>query len=374
MMTPIFGLGRNRRLVPQIWKTATVLCRKIEDVIGQAGGPTIIDVHSLTMATTLDIVGVTTLGVDFGSIQHPERSILQAYKMVFPTPENPRTVDTIVGNIFGTILPPRLIFKLPSKTIREYHRGMATLRGFCLQHIRRKKQDIKAGNVEDVEMREKDILSAIIATGLTEEEELLSHVLTTMAAGHDTTAVTLDWALFRLAKHPDIQDRLRAEVEQVMADYDEVPSLETLNSMKYLRAFLMEVLRFYPAVPLMARVAAENTTVGGIRIPRGQGVLVSPFAINRSRELWGEAADEFDVGRWEASHTGGATSPQAFMTFSVGPRICIGKDLAVIALKGLLVALLQRFRFEEVVPGWHPPFLKDTTLKARGLKIRISVL
>lgn len=159
-----------------------------------------------------------------------------------------------------------------------------------------------------------------------------------------------------------------------MADDDEAPRLETLNSMKYLRAFLMEVLRFYPAVPLMARAAAEDTTVGGVRIPRGQGILVSPYAINRSRDLWGEGADEFDVGRWETSHTGGATAPQAFLTFSVGPRICIGRDLAVIALKGLLVALLRKFRFEEVVPGWHPPFLKDTTLKARGLKIRVSAL
>lgn len=155
MMTPIFGLSRNRRLVPQIWETATVLCQKIEDVMSHTRGLTIMDVHSLTMATTLDIVGITTLGVDFGSIQHPERSILKAYKMVFPTPENPRKVDTIVGNIFGTILPPRLLFKLPSKTIREYHCGMATLRSFCLQHIRRKKQDINAGNAGDIELREK---------------------------------------------------------------------------------------------------------------------------------------------------------------------------------------------------------------------------
>lgn len=144
--------------------------------------------------------------------------------------------------------------------------------------------------------------------------------------------------------------------------------------MKYLHAFLMEVLRFYPAVPMMARSAVEDTTIGGVRIPRGQGVLISPYAINRSRELWGDDAEEFDVRRWEDSATGGASSPHAFCTFSMGPRNCIGKDLALVTIKTLVVALLQRFRFEEVVPGWHPQFLKDTTLKARGLKIKVSLL
>lgn len=136
----------------------------------------------------------------------------------------------------------------------------------------------------------------------------------------------------------------------------------------------MEVLRLYPPLPLLARSAVEDTTIGGVRIPRGQGVLISPYAINRCRELWGDDADEFDVRRWEASPTGGASSPYAFPTFSMGPRTCIGKDLALTTVKTLLVALLRRFRFEEAVPGSHPPFLKDTTLKARGLKIKVLLL
>lgn len=155
MMTPIFGLGRNRCLVPQVWATATVLCQKIENLISQDKGSQIVEVHSLTMATTLDVLGATTLGVDFNSIQHPEWSILRAYKMVYPTPENPTTVDRIVANIFGTILPPSLLFKLPSRTIREYHKGMAELRNFYIKHIRMKKQDVKTGSAKDVELREK---------------------------------------------------------------------------------------------------------------------------------------------------------------------------------------------------------------------------
>lgn len=154
-MTPIFGLGRNRALVPRIWETATVLCQKLETLIGLAKGSHILEVHSLTMATSLDVVGATTLGIDFDSIEHPEQSILQAYKMVYPTPENPTTVDRITGIVFGTIVPPRLLFKIPSRTIRAYHKGMAELRNFYIQHIRMKKHDIKSRSPQDVELREK---------------------------------------------------------------------------------------------------------------------------------------------------------------------------------------------------------------------------
>ncbi|ETS76338.1 hypothetical protein PFICI_11725 [Pestalotiopsis fici W106-1] len=376
IFNPIFGLNRNRRLVPQVWPIALILREKIEDLVKKSRGSVVLDVHSLTMATTLDIVGITTLGVNFDSIRNPSDSILQAYEMVYPSPDNPSLIDQVVGIIFATLVPPRLLFKLPLRSIRQYHKGMRMLRSFYLTQIRQKRKEIENTSFDDTEPREKDILSALIASGLKDDKELLSHVLTTMAAGHDTTAVTLDWAIYRLSRHPEVQDRLRAEIQILRADQslDTIPSLDAINSMPYLRAFVMEVLRFYPAVPLIGRVAASSTTVGGVVIAKGQGVLVSPYAINRQKDLWGEDAHEFDVGRWEASPTGGAKSAQALYTFSGGPRICVGKDLALISIKVLLVVLVERFCFEEVVPGFHPPFQKDTTLKAQGLKVKVSVV
>jgi len=102
--------------------------------------------------------------------------------------------------------------------------------------------------------------------------------------------------------------------------------------------------------------------------------MVSPYAINRSPELWGTDANEFRVERWMESHNGGAKSSQAFMTFSSGQRICIGKDFAAISLKVSLAVLVSKFRFHETVPGYHPPIQKGTALKPMGLKVTVGEL
>lgn len=134
----------------------------------------------------------------------------------------------------------------------------------------------------------------------------------------------------------------------------------------------MELFRLYPAFPGLMREASESTYVEDLLIPRGTQLMVSPYAINRSEELWGPDAHEFRVDRWMESHNGGAKSSQAFMTFSSGPRVCIGKDFAALSLKMSLAVLVNRFKFSEAVPGFHPPIQKGTSLKPMGLKIRIS--
>ena len=154
----------------------------------------------------------------------------------------------------------------------------------------------------------------------------------------------------------------------------EVPTLEIINSMAYLRCFLMEILRMYPAFPAMMREAKQSVTVEDLTIPAGKRLMVSPWAVNHSIEMWGDDADEFRVERWQEDYNGGARSAQAFFTFSSGPRICIGKDFAILSLKIALFALVSRFVFEEAVPGWHPPIQKGTSLKPMGLNVKVSVI
>ncbi|EOO00297.1 putative cytochrome p450 protein [Phaeoacremonium minimum UCRPA7] len=345
LLTPIFGLSRNRRLVPQMWAKAQVFGQKLEEMVKEAGGPTVILVHPLTMAATLDVIGSTTLGTDFDSIRYPDQPILQAYQKVFPSLENQNAFERFVGATLPAIISPHVLFKVPLRPIREFHQGMAMLKEYCTNQIRLKKKEIDAGGADDVELREKDILSAIIASGLTDENELLSHLLTILAAGHESTAITLAWALFKLAQNQDVQEKLRAEIRESLPHMaSEVPTLDEINGMKYLRCFLMEVFRLYPAFPSMMREAARPTTVGDLQIPKGKHIMVSPYAVNRSPELWGNDADEFRVERWEESYNGGAKTSQAFLTFSSGPRICIGKDFATISLKGITLQSRKALR------------------------------
>lgn len=156
LLTPIFGMSRNRRLVPQMWGKALILANKIQELVAKSGSKSqVLNMHPLTMAATLDVIGVTTLGVDFDSVTHPDQPILQAYQRVFPSLENQSAVDKFFGATLPAIISPHLLFKLPFKPIREFHRGMAYLQDFCQDQIRQKRQEIEEDEHGNAEIREK---------------------------------------------------------------------------------------------------------------------------------------------------------------------------------------------------------------------------
>ena len=138
-----------------MWAKAQVFGQKLEEMVKEAGGPTVILVHPLTMAATLDVIGSTTLGTDFDSIRYPDQPILQAYQKVFPSLENQNAFERFVGATLPAIISPHVLFKVPLRPIREFHQGMAMLKEYCTNQIRLKKKEIDAGGADDVELREK---------------------------------------------------------------------------------------------------------------------------------------------------------------------------------------------------------------------------
>ena len=176
---------------------------------------------------------------------------------------------------------------------------------------------------------------------------------------------------------------MRAECQAHLTDQDPSDldaSIFDAETMPYLTAVCNETLRLYPTVPATSRHAVKDTSLANVRIPKGTQALVSMWAINRSVELWGPDAHEYNPDRWlegkDAVH-GGAQSPYSLLTFLHGPRSCIGQVFAKTEMKCLLAALIMRLRFEiadpdqEVIVGGlitikplHPLKLKLTDLRA----------
>lgn len=200
-MTPIFGLHQIKRIIPPAWKKALVLHEVIENSVKEAGGAVILHMHELTMATALDIIGVTTVGVDFDSLRYPDQPILKAYQAVFPRSDSQSGVEKFFGAVLPAVVSPHLLFKLPLRPIRRFHWGMEILQKFCVEQIHRKKQEIAENPNANEDIRGKglaslpetnttvltdpetiDILSAIIASGMTDDQELVDHLLTILAA------------------------------------------------------------------------------------------------------------------------------------------------------------------------------------------------
>src|SRR5271170_7890306 len=121
------------------------------------------------------------------------------------------------------------------------------------------------------------------------------------------------------------------------------------------------------------RVASVTDQINGVIIPKGTIIFIPIVAMNFDETLWGPDVDTFNPDRWEKLPD--SVSNYSYLTFSQGPRSCIGRRFAETEMKVLLVALIQRLGFDEVVKGRH--IAKHTVITTRpkgGMFLKISVI
>jgi cytochrome P450 len=193
-----------------------------------------------------------------------------------------------------------------------------------------------------------DFISLSLLSNSFTSDQLVNQIMTLLGSGNDTTSASFSWAVYALAQHPFIQSRLRDEVRSHIPPHAAGTNIDAtlIDSLPYLRATVNEVFRFYPTIPVIFKIAACDTSILSHFVPKGTGVMIPPTAINFSVELWGEDAEQFKPERWLEANGGGAKNNYAFMSFSHGPRSCIGQGLARAELSILLARFVGRFAFD----------------------------
>src|SRR6202047_2334840 len=205
----------------------------------------------------------------------------------------------------------------------------------------------------------KDLLTLLFAaqdpeTGLgMSDEQLRDEVMTLFLAGHETTANALAWTIYLLTQHPDIAQRLAAEVCPVgmrscASAADDLESELGIKDDDLLSRVIRESLRLYPPVWAIGRRATQGLRIGGTEVPKGAIVLACQWALHRSDKYFSNPI-QFDPDRW-MSDDQRALPKYAFFPFGGGPRSCIGEGFAWMELRIVLVEILRRWRFE-IVPG-----------------------
>jgi len=123
------------------------------------------------------------------------------------------------------------------------------------------------------------------------------------------------------------------------------------------------------------REASEDVVIQGIRIPKGTTVIMHPAVIHHNPAIWGDDCDDFDPDRWDRLE-GETADPYSFAAFSIGPRMCIGRVMAVIEFKVILIGILTKFEFEAVGSGGEPELMNPSPLlrPMGGLKVRVKRL
>ena len=172
------------------------------------------------------------------------------------------------------------------------------------------------------------------------DDEVREQILIFMLAGHETTSMSLTFALHLLGRHPDIQRKVRDEVKRVLGDRSPTAA-QLIGELPYTTAVLKEAMRLYPAAPITGRRSLEDTTIGGYDIPAGSDVVLSVWSIHHRADLW-EDPERFNPDRFLGNPDIGRYQ---WMPFGAGPRACIGQHFSMLESVATLAELVRDFDF-----------------------------
>jgi cytochrome P450 len=203
-----------------------------------------------------------------------------------------------------------------------------------------------------------------------DSQDVIDHMIFLMMAAHDTTTSALSSMTYELARHPEWQERLRDESRALGSDgvaFDDGDRLIGLNLV------IQEVLRLYPPLPIVPRVAMRSFEWQGYTVPANSMVVISPIHTHRMSEWWSEP-DRFDPERFAPGRAEHERHTHSWVPFGGGAHVCIGKRFAEAQLRAVMHAMLLRFRFR-VPEGYEMPVQQAPISKPLdGLPITLEVL
>jgi cytochrome P450 len=245
----------------------------------------------------------------------------------------------------------------------EYNRALKTLNDNIYPLIADGRQSPK-DDLLGMMLRMRD---AETGQGLT-DQQARDEVVTIFFAGHETSAATMAWAFYLLSQHPEVEERLRTEVQHVLNG--RMPGFADLAQLTYMQQVLHEVLRLYPAAYLFAREAVTDDVIDGYRIPAKDMIFITPYVTHRDAKYWRDP-ERFDPDRFSPEQMAGRPR-HVYIPFGEGPHVCIGNHFAMMEMQLILTMALQRFRLK-LVPD-HPIALRpEATLRPKhGIKMIIQ--
>ncbi|XP_037542698.1 cytochrome P450 2J6 isoform X2 [Nematolebias whitei] len=249
------------------------------------------------------------------------------------------------GSVWGQLYQafPKVMKYLPGPHNRIFS-NYSIIQDFLRQEVEKHKKDLDPNSPRDymdaflIEMKNHKNSDLGFS-----EINLVMCSLDLFLAGTETTSTTLMWALVYLIKYPHIQEKVQAEIDNVIGQVRQ-PSMADRPNLPYTDAVIHEIQRFGNIVPLNGpRVAAKDTTLGGYFIPKGTSIVPVLTSVLFDKTEW-ETPDTFNPGHFLDAN-GKFVKKDAFLPFSAGKRVCLGEGLAKMELFLFLVGLLQKFTF-----------------------------
>jgi cytochrome P450 len=237
-------------------------------------------------------------------------------------------------------------------------------RKLVIEVIDYRRKQLAAG----AEAAPRDLLTLLLEADGLSENEIVDNIITFLAAGHETTARSLAWALYLLSQFPDERAWLEQEIDA--HDFDSDP-MSWGDALPRTRAVFEESMRLYPPVPTLNRTAREPDKIGHIDVPKGAAVLVLPWVLHRHKAHW-DKPDTFVPERFMPGKRESIDRYQ-YLPFSAGPKVCIGASFGMQEGIIALATILRRLRFEFVGKKHPMPVQKITVIPEGGIPMIASL-
>jgi len=200
------------------------------------------------------------------------------------------------------------------------------------------------------------------------DRQVRDELMTLIAAGIDTTSLTLSYAWYFLAQHPDVEAKLMGEICEALGDRP--PEVDDLPRLAYTEKVIKEAIRLYPPIWAFVREAIESFEIGGYHLPAGTNFVLCPWVVHRDPRFY-DQPHEFRPERWTEEFE--RQLPRfAYFPFGGGQRTCIGTSLATMQTRLMLATMAQQFRLS-LAPGFKLKLRPTITLQPeRGISVVIE--
>ncbi|MGK5530790.1 cytochrome P450 [Streptomyces sp. URMC 129] len=354
ILAPAFTREAMVRYHPTMLRMAARLTGRW-DARADEGTP--VDVPGDMTKLTLETIGNTGFGYDFGSFERDE-----------PHPFVTAMVGALHTAQQRVIIPPVIG---PLLTRRADRRNAA-----CTAFMASVVDEIVRERVAAGDTRTDDLLGLMLNTAQPgtgarlDPANIRNQVITFLVAGHETTSGALSFALYYLAKHPEVMARAQEEVDRVWGP-DGDPGYEQVSKLRHVRRVLDEALRLWPTAPGFVRAAREDTLLGG-KYPMRAGawaVVLIPV-LHRDPSVWGADAERFDPDRFLPERVR-ARPGHVFKPFGTGERACIGRQFALHEATLVLGLLLRRYHLHDHA-DYRLKVVERLTLMPEGFTLALS--
>ncbi|KXN71593.1 cytochrome P450 [Conidiobolus coronatus NRRL 28638] len=357
LMNPIFH---------QTWPIDTLskCTRDVIDIWSQTDGLNV-EVHDNIQKLTLDVLGHTVFNTDFESVKNPDSELYNRY-------------HTIAKDVFGQIIyfffP--ILDKVPYFKRPKLQSLISSYDKYVFDMVTTRREELKL----NPDSKAQDLLSKLVLASeedgktLISDREIADNLKAFFIAGHDTTSSTLAATFYYLARYPEVQDKLRTEILEVMNNPQVLtnPTLEQLKQMDYLNMVIKESMRRMATVSIIERVSnAPFNLTNTIYLPAKTPVFILPWQTHQQSQYFSNPK-EFNPERFRDPSSVESKNWQPFIT---GPRACIGMTLSLMEQRVSLVLLLQKFIFsiDESNPDYKQ--LRLTTngiIRPRDLRLNLT--